>query len=219
MRKDKERVFGLRKEGRSYREIQRDTGVSRATLTSWFKDVPWSKHLSEAHRVKNLGASKERMERLNMVRKLKLQYKYALVEAEAVKEYELYKNETLFWAGLMVYIGEGDKRSRSLVRISNANFYVHRIFLAFLRKYLKPDEDTIRYGLILYSDLNENVCKDEWIRQLSANPAHFHKTQVTQGKEAVRRLQYGVGMSIISNTSLKRKIATWLSLAERESFE
>lgn len=219
MRKDKERIFQLRKEGRTYREIQRDTGISRATLTAWFKDVSWSKHLSQEHAMKNLGASKEHMERLNMVRRLKLQYRYALIEKEAEMEYEVLKHDPLFWAGLMIYAGEGDKRSKSFVRISNSEFYIHRIFLAFLRKYLKPSEDTIRYALILYPDLDENVCKNEWVRQISANPTFFHKTQVIQGKESTKRLQYGIGMSIISNTSLKRKILKWLMIAEKETFE
>ncbi|MCC6198994.1 hypothetical protein IT401_02170 [Candidatus Nomurabacteria bacterium] len=219
MRKDKEYIFQLRREGKSYRQIQKETGVSRATLGAWFKGVPWSKHLSQEHIAKNLGASKERMERMNMVRKLKLQYQYALIEKEAEKEYEIFKRESLFWAGLMIYAGEGDKRSKNLLRISNADFYIHRIFLAFLRKYLKPKENTIKYCLILYPDLDETVCKNEWVHQLSADQNQFHKTQVIQGKEAVKRLQYGVGMSIIPNTSLKRKVLKWLSLAEKENFE
>lgn len=218
MRKDKERIFQLRKEGRTYREIERDTGVSRATLSAWFKDVSWSSHLSIDHRNRNLGASKERMERMNMLRKLKLQYHYALIETEAAKEYETFKNETLFWAGLMVYAGEGDRRSKDLIRISNVDFYLHRIFIAFCKKYLEIKENKLKFGLILYPDHNEVTCKDIWMKEIGIPDILFYKTQVIEGKSKERRLQYGVGMSIISSTSLKKKILKWLELAKNEEF-
>lgn len=219
MRRDKQRIFQLRKEGRTYREIQRDTGVSRATLSLWFKDQDWSKHLSLDHARQNLGASKERMERMNLVRKLKLQYQYALVEKEAQEEYELYKKEPLFWAGLMLYAGEGDRKSKELVRISNTDFYIHRIFVNFAQKYLKIPENSFRFGLILYEDNNEAVCKEAWSKELPISGLIFHKTQVIQGREKIKRLQYGVGMSIISSTVAKKKILKWLSLAQIEKFE
>ena len=219
MRRDKERIFQLRKEGRTYREIQRDTGVSRATLSLWFKDQDWSRHLSLEHSKKNLGASKERMERMNIVRKLKLQYQYALAEKEAQEEYETYKKDPLFWAGLMLYAGEGDRKSKELVRISNTDFYIHRIFVNFAKKYLKIPENGFRFGLILYEDNNEDVCKEVWSKELPISSLIFHKTQVIKGREKLKRLQYGVGMSIISSTVAKRKILKWLSLAQFEKFE
>lgn len=218
MRRDKERIFQLRREGRTYREIQRDTGVSRATLALWFKDQDWSKHLSLEYSKKNLVASKERMERMNIVRKLKLQYQYALVEKEAEDEYQIYKKEPLFWAGLMLYAGEGDRKSKGLVRISNVDFYIHRIFVSFTKKYLKVPESSFRFGLVLYKDNDEILCKEAWSKEIPISRLIFHKTQFIQGKEKIKRLQYGVGMSIISNTVAKKKLLKWLHLAQIENF-
>ena len=42
MRKDKEYIFSLRKEGKTYRQIQKEVVVSRATLSAWFKDIEWN---------------------------------------------------------------------------------------------------------------------------------------------------------------------------------
>ncbi len=176
MRKDKEHIFQLRREGKSYRQIQKETGVSRATLWAWFKDVEWSKHISEEHKTKNLGASRERMERMNMVRKLKLQYGYALVEKEAEEEYQKYRHEPLFWAGLMLYARGGDRKSKHYIRIAGGGAYIHRIFTLFAERYLP-----------------ESVL--------------------------VNRLQNSGSVSIISNTSLKRKVLKWLTLSEEETFK
>lgn len=218
MRQDKALVFKLRQEGKSYRQIQKEVGISRSTLTAWFKNIQWSNHISEGHKKKNLGASKERMERMNMVRKLKLQYHYALVESEAIKEYEIFKKETLFWAGLMIYAGEGDKKTRHQIRISNSEFYLHKIFIQFVVTYLKLPKENFKIGLLLYPDLSEEVCIKRWSTELHLESRNFYKTHIIKGKDSVKRLQYGIGMSIISSTSLKKKLLKWLLLAEKEQF-
>lgn len=218
MRHDKDLIFQLRRSGKSYKEIQKETGVSCATLSEWFKNEDWSKQISKDNSVLQIELSKERVVRMNMVRKLKLQYHYALVEKEAEEEYQIFKNEPLFWAGLMLYAGEGDKRSKSLVRISNSEFYPHRIFKLFAFKYMAILENGLKYSLIIYPDNDENTCKTRWSEEISANPNHFHKTQVIKGKEPLKRLQFGVCNTIICSTSLKKKLIKWLSLAEFENF-
>jgi hypothetical protein len=217
MRQDKEYIFKLRQEGKSFREIQKETGVSRATLSTWFKDIVWSKHLSEEHKQKNIGASKERMTRMGMVRRLKLQYQYALVEAEAAKEYEEYKNQSLFWAGLMIYAGEGDKRTKHIIRVSNSEFYIHRIFIDFASTYLKVPKDKFKVGILLYPDLDLSICLTAWKGRLNLEDKQFYKPHLINGKSK-KRLQYGIGMSIISSTALKKKLLKWLLLAENEQF-
>ena len=219
MRKDKEFIFKLRREGRSYRDIQQATGVSRGTLGEWFKGEEWSRHLTHKHSAKSIERSKDRMIKMNMVRKLKLQYQYALVEKEAEKEYGAYKHETLFWAGLMLYAGEGDKRTRNLVRISNCEFYIHRIFILFSQKYLYITKDNLRYSLVIYSDNDLEICQQKWMEELGAETSSFHKTQIIKVREAVKRLQFGIGTTIISSTSLKMKILKWINLAQGEKFE
>ncbi len=219
MRQDKDHIFKLRKEGKSYRQIQKETGVSRATLGAWFKDVEWSRHILVANKEKNLEECKERVFRMNESRKIRLKDQYDKAEVEAALDYETYKKEPLFWAGLMAYAGEGDKRTRHLVRITNSEFYIHTIFIEFALKYMGISREIVKIGLLIYPDHNESLCKEMWSNILHVSRENFHKTQVLQGKEKVKRLQYGIGMSIISSTELKRKILVWLSLAQDERFE
>lgn len=218
MRKDKEFIFKLRREGKSYRDIQQATGVSRGTLCEWFKGEEWSKHLSTKHSQQTIALSKERMIHMNMVRKLKLQYQYALVEKEAEKEYETYKKEPLFWAGLMLYAGEGDKRSKHQIRVSNCESYIHRIFVEFVCKYLDFLKEGLRYSLIIYPDNDPDECVTAWSKELDVPEDLFYKSHVIQGKEPIKRLQYGTCISIISSTAQKKKLLKWLSLAENEKF-
>ena len=144
---------------------------------------------------------------------------YALVEKEAEKEYQLYRKDPLFWAGLMIYAGEGDRQSRHFVRITNTDFSLHKIFLAFSLKYLGISREKLRVCLSISSALNESLCKEVWANLLGISREQFYKTQIIKGKEEVGRLQYGTGMSIISSTVLKKKIMKWISLAQDENFE
>lgn len=217
MRNDKDKAFKLRKEGKSYRFIEEELGVSRSTLSNWFRDISWSKHLTIAHRKQTW--SPENIRKMQHIRSIKLQSQYEAAETEAIEEYKTFKQEPLFWAGLMAYAGEGDKRNKGLIRITNAEFHIHKIFVAFLERYLGVSRTSIRCGLILSPDLNESLCREMWSNLLGIPREQFYKSQILLGKVLKRRLQYGVGMSIITNTVLKKKLLKWLALAQDEKFD
>ncbi|OGI77466.1 hypothetical protein A3C57_03045 [Candidatus Nomurabacteria bacterium RIFCSPHIGHO2_02_FULL_33_12] len=215
MRQDKQFVFELRKQGKSYREIQEKTSISRGTLCAWFKDIEWSKHIRYENNGKNITLSKERLKKLNNGRKIKLDSYYQKIEKEAEKEFRVFKDEALFMAGLMLYAGEGDKRSRNVSKISNSEFYIHKIFIIFSEKYLCIKRDNIKMSLIIYPDHNIQECIAIWGKEMNITKENFYKTQVIQGKETKNKLQYGVGMSIISSkVAVKKKILVWLELSK-----
>jgi hypothetical protein len=218
MRKDKEYIFKLRQEGKSFRQIQKETGVSRGTLASWFKYIQWSKHLSRDHTEKMPARSKENMTRMNMVRKLNLQFLYALKESEATKEYEIYKLEPLFWAGLMFYAGEGDIRNKYAIKANSDIPYKQRIFIRFLTTYLSLSASDLRFCLYVQNNVDTEKAKEYWSNELFANPQQFHKTQIIKGKATNKRLQYGICVTIITNVALKKKLLKWLELAEKQEF-
>jgi transposase len=213
MRKDKEYIFKLRQEGKSFRQIEKETGVSRATLTVWFKQISWSKHLISTKREEQVNAAKERVVRMNMVRKLKLQYHYAQAVSEAKKEFELYKNDPLFHAGLTVYKRKGDKASKNVIRLSNKDAHTHRVFIEFLEKYLYFPKGKLKFSILLYPGFDEEACKQYWIEELNLTKDQFHKSQTVKGREVTKRLHFGIGTTIISNTYAKKKLSTWIDLA------
>jgi hypothetical protein len=214
MRYDQPEAFKLRKQGKTYREIQKLLGISRSTLCDWFKNEEWSKHIKKLNNNKNIKLSKERLEKLNNGRKLMLEKKYNQIEEEATREFELYKNDPLFIGGLMLYAGEGDKRTRNLTRLSNSEFYLHSVFIRFSEKFLKVKRDKIKIWLLLYPDHDIEKSIDIWSKKLNLNKSNFNKSQIILGRLKSRKLQYGVGNSIISSTSLKKKILKWLELCE-----
>ncbi|MBP6856173.1 MAG: helix-turn-helix domain-containing protein [Candidatus Pacebacteria bacterium] len=213
MRRDKQKAIDLRKEGRSYRDIAKELKVSKGTLSAWFKGQEWSDQISKSNIEKEYSRAPEKMKRINMMRRVKFAFTYGVAEEEAVREFEVYKNEPLFNAGLMLYVGEGEKASKPALRIANTDFEVHKVFIQFLTRYFGIGRARVRIFLHLYPDLDEKICIDKWAKELNLNQSQFYKTQRIQGKDMKRKLQFGVGTTIISSTALKRKLFVWIKLA------
>jgi hypothetical protein len=219
MRQDKDSVFKLRKDGKSYRYIRKETGISMGTLCEWFKDEDWSKHIKKSNTDKNTTISIERLKLLQDGRNIMLKDKYKNVELEAEKEFHIFKKDPLFMAGLMIYAGEGDKRSHNNSRVSNSDFFIHKIFIKFAEKYLDIKRENVKISLILYPDLDIETCINKWSSELNVVNLNFYKTQIIKGKEKTKRLQYGIGTSIISSTVVvKKKILKWLELVAITKF-
>jgi len=214
MRHDQPQAFELRKQGKTYREIEKLLGVSRSTLCDWFKNEEWSKHIKKSNTNKHIQISTERLRKLHEGRRLMLESKYKKVEEDAEREFEIHRNNPLFMAGLMLYAGEGDKSSRNLTRLSNSEFYLHLVFIRFSERFLNVKRENIKVWLLLYPDHNIERCIQIWSEKLGIKRVNFNKSQIIQGRSKLRKLQYGVGNSIISSTSLKKKMMKWLELCK-----
>ena len=213
MRHDKKEVFELRKQGKTYREIEKLMGVSRSTLCDWFKNEEWSRHTKKSNTDKHIKLSTIRLEKLNEGRRLMLESKYKKVEEEALQEFETYKDDPLFTAGLMLYAGEGDKLDKGTIRLANIDFNLHKVFIKFCEKFLKTSRSTIKITVLLYPDLDINTCIKKWSSELNISEKNFYKPQVIKGKLKSRKLHFGVGTTIILNSFLKKKLLLWIEKA------
>lgn len=219
MRRDKQIAIDLRRQGKSYREIEKALKISRGTLSAWFKGQDWADEISKKNSQKQWALGHEKMKRLNMMRRVKFAFNYGLAEEEAVKEFEVYKNEPLFWAGLMIYAGEGDKKSPNVTRVSNSESHLHKIWLKFGLKYLRVEEGMVRFNVLIYPDLDQENTEKYWSNETGIPRTQFHKTQTIQGKETTKKLQNGVGISILSSrVAIKKKLLKWLKLVEMHEF-
>ncbi|PIR68484.1 hypothetical protein COU49_00365 [Candidatus Nomurabacteria bacterium CG10_big_fil_rev_8_21_14_0_10_35_16] len=213
MRHDRPEAFELRKQGKTYREIEKLLGVSRSTLCEWFRNEEWSKHIKKTNTKKHIKISTAHLKKLNEGRRLMLEKKYKEVEEEAEKEFELYKNEGLFHAGLMLYVGEGGKTEKNNMRLANVDFNVHKTFITFCEKYLNFPRKNLKFALLTYPDLDTEVCISKWSEELEITRNQFYKVQVISGREKIKRLHFGVGTIIILNTCARKKLFKWTDLA------
>jgi hypothetical protein len=211
MRRDKDSIFKLRKNGKSYRDIQKEFDISRSTLCGWFKNEEWSKHIRYKNDKDNTEISTTRINKMNFARGLKLEAKYRDIIEEAKNEYQIYRNDPLFSAGLMLYAGEGDHLSKGAIKLANIDFDLHKVFINFSKRYLKTNIDMIKFSILLYPDLNIDKCLERWNSELKIPKQNMYKPQVILGKFKKRKLHFGVGTSIILDSFLKHKLLFWIN--------
>lgn len=209
----KNKAIELRKSGANYNLISKETGITKGMLSYWFSKEKWSIDVLKKNKEINIKESRERILLMNKQRSIQLSEKYRLVEKEAVLEYQKFKNDPLFIAGLMLYLGEGDKSNvNSSTRISNIDYFVLNIFIKFTLKYCNKSISDIHFWVLCYPDLSIEICERWWMEKLSLKKENLYKTQVIQGKHKTKRLLYGVGNIILSGKALKIRILKWINL-------
>jgi hypothetical protein len=216
MRIDKENAKTLRTAGKSYKEISEELNISKSTLSGWFAKEEWSNKVrirltqsaSNASRVRILGLNKVRGENLKRV--------YEDARNEARKEFETLKYNPLFIACLMLYWGEGDKVTPHVVKLTNTDVEMVKLFSFFLREICAVPLNKIRAQVLVYPDLNEEECKKYWSSGAGISSESFIKSTLIQGRHKTKRLGHGVCMVFVSSTYFKVKILEWLSLLPGE---
>jgi hypothetical protein len=213
MRKDKEKAFELRRQGKSYKMIGAELGIPLATLSGWFKHEPWSYEIKNKLSSQVSFSNPEKIKLMVKATREKWNRIHKEWQQEAIDEFPQLKNNILFLAGLMLYWGEGDRSLKNgLVRLANSDPGMIKIFYLFLSKNLQISPDKIHAWLLLYPDLIDAVQKNFWSMATGINPYQFKKSIVIRGKHPTKRLSYGVCTIFVHSRKLKEKIIKWLEL-------
>ena len=181
----REKAIYLRKSKRlSYSEIGKRLKVPKSTLSYWLKDLPLSD--SEIRALKKTSWKKGEASRelyRNSMRKRK--------ELEIKKIYNEQKESILplsdrdqFIAGLMLYVGEGDKRNPSRIGLANNDPVVISFFTQWLLKFADIPREKIRFGLHLYSNMNIAKERKFWQDTIGFGRLSFYKDQIREVRTA-----------------------------------
>ena len=202
----------LRKEGNSYGEIRKITGLSKATLSSWFSEKDWSKNIARRLRDTNRKISIKRLLRLNSAKREQKLLRYENYRAEAREEYNSFKTNPLFIAGLAIYWGEGDQAENGRVSVINTDAEMLQTIASFYRTILKISERRLRAGLFIYRDLDEEKTLDYWSSALKIPRDQFIKTQHLPSRSSLtkRKVEFGICSLYFSDTKIQVKIKEWI---------
>jgi len=213
MRKDKQKAEALRRSGKSYKEIRKILGVPTATLSGWFKDMPWSIEIRDKLATTASFSYPEKLKLMVAAIRKKYDLLHEAYRQEAITEFPLLKNDPLFITGLMLYWGEGDKNVKnSQIDLTNSDPKMIRVFYIFLVNVMKIPKEKIKISLILYPDLIDAVQKNFWSKATGIPMSQFYKSSVIQGRHPTRRLSYGVGMIRVGGRKYKEKLLKWIDL-------
>jgi len=211
----KERAILLRRKGLSYNEISKDLGVPKSTLSSWLKDLP----LSKAAKKKNIEKTKliwaKNIVHFNKERNLKYKKEVKRKLKKYASEISKLNKVNLFYLGLGLYLAEGSKREKWMVRFANSDPAIVKIIMRFFRKICGVKNKDFWLRIHLHPNTSNQKSLRYWSRLTEVSPKNFWRPQTTlskssQGKRPANRLPYGTLHITIMNAELTRKIMGWI---------
>ena len=201
-------AFTLRKQGKSYKEIKSELGMSMSTLSNWFKNVDFSEEIKRSVTAQAQLKSVARLQVLNRARGDVLRAHYVQAEIEAMQELNDNISNPLFVSAVAAYWGEGDKSGGNIVRLANTDPQMIKLFITFLLTICLVPRDKLRLALYIYEDLDDVECRKYWSKMTGL--AHFHKTMVLPSRHKTKKLPYGTCTILVANTYLKKKFLLWI---------
>ncbi len=211
----KERVISLRKEGKSYGEINKILGLPKSTLSTWLKDLPISKKVRE----KNINNAKsvwaKNIIEFNKLRSEKYQKDTQLLLDNFSLQVPLVSKDILFFIGLSLFWAEGGKREKWSVIFVNSDPIMVKAMMRFFREVCFVPEEKFRLRMHIYPNIDENEAKEFWSKITKLPLTQFGKSQTqisksSQHKRPINRLPYGTLNIRIGDASLNKKIKGWL---------
>jgi len=178
-KKLREKAIFLRKEKRmSYGAIKDKLGVPKSTLSYWLKDYPLSKREIETLRRRGWSKGEVSREKYRETMRMKKRVLEQEVYKEEKKEMKEISQESLYIAGLMLYLGEGAKHRDSSLVLANSDPRLIKFFMKWLTTFLNISVSDMRIQLHLYENMNIEEEKRFWSKYLEMPQKNFYKVSV-----------------------------------------
>jgi transcriptional regulator with XRE-family HTH domain len=205
-------------EGWSIKQIAREVGVSRSSVSLWVRDI----ELTDAQR----AALLERNPAFNRQRSgwlvVAARRRAARVRAQEQGRALARRGDTLHVAGCMLYWAEGSKMRNSL-QFCNSDPEMIRFFVRFLRAYFPLSDEQIRVTCYLYPDhaWQQRQVEQYWLDVLGLGRSSLCRSVVnrisrsSQGKR-IRTLPNGMCRVVVNRTDVVQSV--WGSIQEYAGF-
>lgn len=85
----------------------------------------------------------------------------------------------LYGMGLGLYWGEGTKANKYSVRLGNSDPELIKMFIRFLVELHGVNKNSLRFGLQIFSDTNQELSLAYWTTKLNVEKHQFYKVHIT----------------------------------------
>ncbi len=165
-----------------YGEIAKQVNVSKSTLSRWLKDMPLSERRILELRRAAWGRGEAKRERFRATMLRKRLARDEEVYRTRLRQFKKISRSELYLAGLMLYAGEGDKKSRGEIAFSNSDPVLVRFFSVWMTKFMDIPLDKTRIQLHLYENMDIPAEEKFWQKAISLKPTQLCKTQIRKVK-------------------------------------
>lgn len=197
-RDEKEKAILLRKNGKTYPEIQNALGlkVPKATLFYWFKNIKLTAIQEKRIRKQNLNSLKKtRQKALASIKKKRELYLKSITD-RVCSFNDILEDKRIGKVVLsMLYITEGSRTSKSSISFGNSDPYIISLFLHLLRFCYTINEQKLRCTVQCRADQNIAQLENFWKKITGITRERFCKPQIdmrTLGKPTKKQNYKGV---------------------------
>ena len=198
----------LRSEGLSIRDIERQLGVSRSSVSLWVRDIELTPEQHEVLRQRN--AIYDRQQLGNKIWAAQCRDRRMRWQADGRQAAR--GGDAMFAAGCMLYWAEGSK-TRNSAQMTNSDPEVLRFFVEFLRAYFDVPDDRFSVACNLFADHLPRQWEVEqfWLETLRLPPSALRKSIVNNyskysQKKRKNKLPYGTCRVSVCRTQIVQTI-------------
>jgi len=125
-----------------------------------------------------------------------------------IKRLKTKKDVELFNLGIGLFLGEGTKKNRYNVILTNSEPKIIKLFLSFLKTICGVKDFKIRAALNVFDDVNLKEALNFWQKETNIPHLRFTASTVRKSKEGTykNKSKYGTLSVYVSNTKLKKFI-------------
>jgi len=197
-----------RREGLPIKMIARQLNVAPSSVSVWVRDIALTPEQQETLRMMNPAYNRQLSGRTVLVERRRAERLAAQNEGRRLAK----DGEPLHAAGCMLYWAEGAK-SRNVVRFSNSDPEMVRLFVRFLRTYFDVADEHVRVTCYLFADHVERQKEVEqfWLDTLELPRSSLCKSIVNvyskhSQKKRRNKLPYGTCRVAVSRTAVVQSI-------------
>jgi DNA-binding MarR family transcriptional regulator len=217
--KERRQARDLRRlEGRSIKEIAKELGVSRSSVSRWVRDIELTDEQRRALLERNPAYNRQ-SSGWHVVASRR---RAARVRSQEHGRELARLREPLHLAGCMLYWAEGSKE-RNALQFCNSDPEMVRFFVRLLRTYFDIDDDQIRITCYLYADHEQRQREIEayWLDVASLTEASLRRSVVNRVSKSSKRkrfgsLPYGTCRVVVNRTAVVQSV--WGSIQEYGGF-
>jgi len=202
----------LRKKGLSIRSIEQSLHISRASASTWTKEVRLTKEqIDTLYRNKKTGGLKgSYIASQNKINKKNRETK----EIERIGSLTIgaISKRDRFMLGISLYLGEGSKTSHN-VSFTNSDSKVIKFMKEWLIEFCQVEISSIRCNLFLHDDLDESKARRFWKGILNINESQFKKSYIVKnnpGRLRKTKHENGICRITVSRVTILRQILGWI---------
>ncbi len=203
-------AVSLRKKGFSMNYIAETLEVSKGSVSLWVSKIPLSK--THMQTLREAPYTRAAVEKRRSSRLHKSEAERQIIIDEARQSVGHISERDLFCVGTALYWGEGTKKKRSVVEITNTDPNMIKIMMKFLKVICKVPVEKFRGHVYIHEHMPQKKIERYWSRVSEIPKSQFFKTTVQKNRNRLKNdtLPYGTFAIIVCDTKLKLHINGWM---------